>query len=124
MNDMNKIHNDDMEEWKRATNGVHKLEAKQMVSMKDNPVYTSPAREILGYDLHGMTVQQAFEHTIKLLQRAYEYHMDKFTIITGKSGQIRREFAGWLENPELAKYVRYYRQQSSGGSFVVYIVKH
>lgn len=121
---MTKIHNDDMEEWHRATSGVHKLEDKQMVSMKDRPVYTSPPREVLGYDLHGMTVQGAYEHTLKLLQRAYEYHMDKFTLITGKSGQIRREFAGWMENPALAKYVRYYRQQSNGGSYVIYITKH
>jgi DNA-nicking Smr family endonuclease len=115
---------DDMEAWQRATNGVHRLEDKQMVSMKDKPVFTTSVREVLGYDLHGMTVQEAFDHTIKLCARAYEYHINAITIITGKSGQIRREFEGWMDNPELSKFVRYFRCQSNGGSFVVYLRKH
>jgi dsDNA-specific endonuclease/ATPase MutS2 len=116
--------NEDLDAWKQATNNVHPLGTKQMPSMKDRPVYTTPVREVLGYDLHGMTVQQAFDHTIKLCSRAYNYHMDKITIITGKSGQIRREFESWLDNPQLSQYVRFCRAQSSGGSFVVYMKKH
>jgi dsDNA-specific endonuclease/ATPase MutS2 len=116
--------NEDMEAWQRAVNGVYRLDEKQTVSMKDKPVFTSPVREVLSYDLHGMTVQQAFDHTIKLCARAYEYHLNNITIITGKSGQIRREFEAWLEHPELAKFVRFFRCQSNGGSFVVYLHKH
>jgi DNA-nicking Smr family endonuclease len=117
-------HDEDLDAWKQATNGVYPLESKQMPSMKDRPIYTTPVKEALGYDLHGMTVQQAFNHTVKLCERAYNYHINAITIITGKSGQIRYEFESWLDNPALSQYVRYSRCQSSGGSFVVYLRKH
>jgi DNA-nicking Smr family endonuclease len=117
------MENEDKEEWLRAINGVQPLEQKQVISQKDVPVYTTPVREVLSYDLHGMTVQQAFDHTIKLCARAYEYSLHQITIITGKSGQIRQEFEAWMDNPRLAAYVRFIRPLPNGGSFNVYIRK-
>jgi len=116
--------NEDQDAWKQAVAGVQPLDVKQTISMKDRPIYSSPPKEVLGYDLHGMTVQQAFEHTVKLCARAFNYHINAITIVTGKSGQIRREFEGWLDNPALSQYVRYSRVQSNGGSYVVYLKKH
>lgn len=115
--------NTDKQDWLQAINGVQPLEQKQTPSMKDKPVYTTPLREVLTYDLHGMTVQQAFDHTIKLVQRAYEYGIPQFTIITGKSGQIRQEFESWIDNPVIGKFVRFVRPLPNGGSFYVYLRK-
>lgn len=111
----------DKEEWLRAVNGVQPLEQKQTVSQKDKPVFTTTPREVLTYDLHGMTVQQAFDHTVKLVERAYEYGLPQITVITGKSGQIRREFESWIDNPVIGKFVRFMRPLPNGGSFVVYL---
>jgi DNA-nicking Smr family endonuclease len=117
------MEDNDKEEWMRAINGVQPLDQKQTISMKNVPVFTGPTKEVLTYDLHGMTVQQAFDHTIKLCARGYECNMSQITIVTGKSGQIRREFEAWLENPSISRYVRGFRPLPNGGSFYVYLRK-
>lgn len=111
----------DKEDWLNAVTNVQPLDQKEQVSWNDKPVRTSPARELLGYDLHGMTVQQAFEHTRKLIERAFEYGLPQIQIITGKSGQIRQEFEAWMENPSIGQFVRYVRLMPTGGSYWVYL---
>lgn len=111
----------DKQDWLNAVSGVQPLDQKEQVSWQDKPVRSYAPREQLGYDLHGMTVQQAFNHTQKLVERAYEYGMHQITIITGKSGQIRQEFEAWMENPAIGQYVRYVRLMPTGGSYWIFL---
>ncbi len=59
-------------------------------------------------DLHGMTVQQAYEATMEFVNQSD----GKINIITGKSGQINREFPRWLESNG-----RINSMNDAGGSF-------
>lgn len=49
-------------------------------------------------DLHGMTVQQAFNKTNSFLRRHYDLRNKMVTIITGKDGKINEEFPHWCNN--------------------------
>jgi DNA-nicking Smr family endonuclease len=111
----------DQELWQLAIQGVTPLKSDNTVKLDNSILYYSQPREIIGTDLHGLTIQQAFNHTVQLCERAYQDRLDQFTIITGKSGQIRREFEGWLENPIIARYVKKYRPLLNGGSFIIYL---
>lgn len=64
-------------------------------------------------DLHEMTVQEAYLLTIDFLRTT---SLREVTIITGKSGVIRREFLDWLTQ---ARNVRSYSELSGGGAFLV-----
>jgi len=49
-------------------------------------------------DLHGLTIQQAFNTTNLFLERHYAVGSREITIITGKNGKINEEFPHWCEN--------------------------
>ena len=67
-------------------------------------------------DLHGMTVQGAFDHCRRLLTY-HEMNGDKKVIvITGKSGQIRKEFPNWLDTWKYTGKVA-----DHDGSFTVFL---
>ena len=67
-------------------------------------------------DLHGFTVQDAFEYC----EQEFTYYSvkgyKKIVVVTGKSGQIRKEFSGWLDTLGYSGEV-----SSHGGSFTVYL---
>jgi DNA-nicking Smr family endonuclease len=63
-------------------------------------------------DLHGYTVQRAYRIVMDLIENRGS--RKAITIVTGKSGQIRREFPLWVEcHPA----VREVEELSSGGAF-------
>jgi len=64
-------------------------------------------------DLHGLSVQAAYKKTLEFIDRANQNGLKKVTIITGKSGAIRKEFPEWLS--------RYHVTDINGGSFSVKI---
>ena len=67
-------------------------------------------------DLHGFTVQEAFDYCQNELDY-YETNGLKFVeVITGKSGQIRKEFPIWLETWGRTGTVALH-----DGSFTVYL---
>jgi DNA-nicking Smr family endonuclease len=67
-------------------------------------------------DLHGYTVQAAYEETRQFLQAARFQKYKHVTIVTGLSGQIRQEFRYWLQNID---YVREVSEINGGGAFKV-----
>jgi DNA-nicking Smr family endonuclease len=67
-------------------------------------------------DLHGLTVQDAYRVVVEFINTR---SADNILIITGKSGQIRKECPDWLLlNPR----VRSWEEQNGGGAFRVKLV--
>lgn len=67
-------------------------------------------------DLHGYTVQAAYEATEAFIERARYSRLRRVTVITGRSGQIRREFPHWMMKNE---YVSSIEQINGGGGFFI-----
>lgn len=49
-------------------------------------------------DLHGLTLQQAYDLTKTTVEACVANKTKMLTVITGKSGQISREFLYWLQS--------------------------
>jgi DNA-nicking Smr family endonuclease len=61
-------------------------------------------------DLHGMTVQSAYQSLVSFLRGAHAQRLRCVEIITGRGsgetgGAIRREFPHWLNRPDLRPLV-------------------
>ncbi len=65
-------------------------------------------------DLHGLTVSRAYHETIDFIDRS----SGTVTIITGKSGQIRKEFEEWMR---LNKKVASCTVRKGDGAFTIKI---
>ena len=78
-------------------------------------------------DLHGQTVQEAFESTDAFIKRACRAGLKEITIITGRGttgkALIRNEFEGWLENPSLSPHIRQHQWQNRGGAIKIVLKK-
>ena len=78
-------------------------------------------------DLHGLTVQNAFETSQKFIQRARRAGLKEITIITGRGttgkALIKNEFKGWLENPKLSPHIRTHQWQNRGGAIKISLKK-
>lgn len=65
-------------------------------------------------DLHGYTVQGAYEATRSFIEQARYDRLRRVTVITGRSGQIRREFPHWMRtNSDVARFI----ETRGGGGF-------
>ncbi len=49
-------------------------------------------------DLHGFTLEQAYSCCSSRLEELFGNGCKSVEVITGKSGQIRKEFLHWIEN--------------------------
>ena len=67
-------------------------------------------------DLHGLTVQDAFTYCKQELDWYRDIGHKAVVVITGKSGQIRKEFPNWLDTWRLTGTVAFH-----DGSFTVYL---
>ena len=69
-------------------------------------------------DLHGFTLEDAYQEFTDFIYEAYQGRIPKVEVITGKSGQIRKEFPHWAESSHQIQYIE---QSWHEGSFVVKI---
>ncbi|MBO7483683.1 MAG: Smr/MutS family protein [Alphaproteobacteria bacterium] len=71
-------------------------------------------------DLHGLTVQEAFESSQKFIAQARKSSLKEITVITGRGttgkALIKNEFEGWLENPKFKPHIRAHQWQNKGGA--------
>ena len=78
-------------------------------------------------DLHGLTVQEAFESTNIFIKRARRAGLKEITIITGRGttgkALIKNEFEGWLENPNISSHIRAHAWQNRGGAVKIGLKK-
>ena len=103
---------------------------KTILNKKNCPVQETPKRlhvirpavKELPFmlDLHGQTVQDAFDKTISFLGKHYRANHRQVLIVTGKGtmgqGLIKKEFDGWLNHDKIKKYVQSYQWQNRGGA--------
>jgi DNA-nicking Smr family endonuclease len=70
-------------------------------------------------DLHGYTIEEAYQEARAYLSEAQCHHRE-VTVITGRSGQIRAEFPVWAaEHP----CVRAAEERNGGGAYLVKLVR-
>ena len=78
-------------------------------------------------DLHGKTLQEAFESTNAFIKRARRAGLREITIITGRGttgkALIKNEFEGWLDNPTLSPHIRRHQWQNRGGAVKISLKK-
>ena len=68
------------------------------------------------WDLHGLTLAQAYQLTQAQISHSHS-RWRYMTFVTGKSGQINKEFSQWLErNP----HVRNIEVTNDGGAYKVW----
>ncbi len=120
---------EDEQLWDNLKSGISN---EMNTSKRDIPkrLRVMPAKtETLSFllDLHGLTVQQAFDATLNFLDRHYRVGSKEVLIITGRGttgqGLIKKEFDGWLRHPQIQKYVRTSVWQNRGGAVKVSLKK-
>jgi dsDNA-specific endonuclease/ATPase MutS2 len=115
---------EDAEIWRQVTSGLVPLLPKPSapVIRPDAPVdVIRPRARFTTLDLHGYTVHQACAVTKTFVYDAKRAGLKYVTIITGLSGQIRREFPLWVEQfPEVRKV----DPANGGGAFRVYLKRN
>ena len=78
-------------------------------------------------DLHGLTVQQAFEAYVTFITKAYRAGYMTVMIITGRGttgkSLIKNEFENWLEHPKIKSHIRSYQWQNRGGAVKIHLKK-
>ena len=119
----------DEKAWEDLKSGIL---SKKNTPLRDMPkrlhVVRSPKTELSNMlDLHGQTVQQAFDMTVRFLSRHYRAKTKEVLIITGRGtmgqGLIKKEFDGWLNNPKIQKCVRSSFWQNRGGAVKIILKK-
>lgn len=70
--------------------------------------------EIYYIDLHGFHIHDAYQHVSNFLYQNKFSKLKKVKFITGKSGEIKREFPFWMDNLGYQ-----YTISDGGGSFIV-----
>ena len=86
-------------------------------------VYVRPRIEIREtiIDLHGYTLQSAYNKTYDFVYGSYIYNIKQILIITGKSGEICTECKRWLETDKFLNYIRRSQLLNDGGAIKVFL---
>lgn len=70
-------------------------------------------------DLHGLTLNEAHSLVAETIEECY-YNEEKIVqFITGRSGEMHREFPMWIENNQM---IRDYKRNGDG-AFIVFMRK-
>ena len=72
-------------------------------------------------DLHGLTLDEAYNRVQNAFADCYSKGIRKLKVITGRSGEICRQFPMWAE---LDQHVQYTRLNTDGGSYFVKIKRN
>lgn len=103
-----KVVNRDIDLWNRYIRGE--------IPIRYNIVVLSNQKSKITIDLHGLTLNQAYELVFKTLSNK---HHKQITVITGASGEIKRQFEFWLENPTLKKLYKRYKTINVGSYLIL-----
>lgn len=71
-------------------------------------------------DLHGLTLNEAYSLVAQVIEECYNSGEKKILFVTGRSGEIKREFPFWVENN--SSMVREVRQHGNG-AFIIFLRK-
>ena len=110
------------EEVKKTVKPV-KRRVKRDLPKRLRVVHCAQKRPQTILDLHGLTVQKAFDSTNAFVKSAHRAGLKEIIIITGRGttgkALIKNEFEGWLENPNISSYIREYQWQNRGGAIKI-----
>jgi dsDNA-specific endonuclease/ATPase MutS2 len=105
--------------WKRVVDTVVPLGFRPAAAQMGAPAAWEPVSQKV-LDLHGMTLNTAHSRTLAFIREAHRLGYKRVIIITGLSGEIRREFPMWIEDlPQVRKSITL----SGGGAFEVSLTK-
>lgn len=115
---------EDQQLWKEVTASVRPLgDTSPHDPFPMAPLYATswPTNPCPGsLDLHGLTLNQAFDQTKRFLYHAHGAGLKEVVIITGRSGAICAEFPAWTTTiPIITRYAIL----PNGGSFKVSLRK-
>lgn len=85
---------------------------------KGSPVAPPSAMVSRRIDFHGMTLQEAHRAFNDWTDGLRVANVSNAVAITGKSGEIRREFPSWSHNH---RFVRHIEELNGGGAFRVFV---
>ena len=78
-------------------------------------------------DLHGLTVQEAFDALTLFLERHQRAKTSRVEVITGKGkksqGLIKSEILKWADNPRIGQYVKEMTVSPDGGAVFITLKK-
>lgn len=79
-------------------------------------------------DLHQMTLEEAYKHSLEFIEKHYKLGSKKIQIITGKGkngqGAIHLEFGNWLDTNRFKKYIREAEWTNDKGAMDLWLKKN
>ena len=110
-----KLNPDDIAVWDTFVKNVSPL--GELVPNDYNPPSLYIAAPLTELDLHGLTLSEAHRYTMNFVDGASGKYV---MIITGLSGQIKKEFPHWFSNH---KTVRKIEEIHGGGAYKIHFKK-
>lgn len=101
--------------WQAYVKGVTPLRGSKVSDTCASPwrFTANPVQAASTLDLHGKTVQEAYQETMAFIDRV-KAHGRSVSIVTGRSGRIRSEFREWLNGiSEISRI----EELNGGGAF-------
>lgn len=113
-----KLSDQDRELWRLSMKDVKPLDQTPLATLSapQKPTVAQPQKPPGTWDLHGLTLSEAYQLTLREVQQApasWRYQ----TFITGKSGRMNQEFSHWLSNNS---NVRRIEPLGNGGAYRVW----
>lgn len=77
-------------------------------------------------DLHGYSVQEAYENILDFIKKHYENKSKYITIVTGKGtdkkeGLIHKEIINWFDTDEFISYIKNYEWINNNGALKIWL---
>ena len=117
---------DDIAMWNKLISTVTPLK-KTKVKTEVHKQYFRKVMHSVSYilDLHGYTVQEAYNTVIDFISRHHRINTNHITIITGKGindkGLIKNEIVDWLNTNILKQYIKSYKWTNDNGALKIYL---
>lgn len=119
---------DDVTAWNSVIESLKPLHKKNnrhikyLVNKINNKI--SNLRYIL--DLHGYTVQEAYDNLFDFIKQHNEIKTKYIVVITGKGteekeGLIHKEIINWFDTNRFKKYIKKYEWINSGGALRIFL---
>lgn len=117
---------EDIALWNKFISTVTPLK-KTKVKIEVHKQYFRKVMYSVSYilDLHGYTVQEAYNTVIDFISRHHRINTNHITIITGKginnTGLIKNEIVDWLDTNILKQYIKSYEWTNDNGALKIYL---
>lgn len=77
-------------------------------------------------DLHGYSVQEAYENILDFIKKHYENKSKYITVVTGKGtdkkeGLIHKEIINWFDTDEFISYIKNYEWINNNGALKIWL---